>query len=325
MRAGRLLSLMLLLQARGRMTAAELSQTLEVSERTIYRDIDALSGAGVPVYTQSGTNGGIFLDEHYRVSLTGLSRAETLSLFISSDAGPLHDIGLADAVEESLLKLFAALPDMHRDAVTQMRQRLYIDPAGWFQRADTAECLPLLQQAVWEDRKISAIYQPVEGESHPRTLDAIALVAKANVWYLIGRKANGDLRNYRVRRLKQVALIDGHFQRDPAFDLEAYWKDSCEQFLRQSSLDNPPYYVRLRVHPDGFWFFPGFMEERYEQIAPADADGWTELRVRFESFWDAHARLIGLGTWVNVLDSPALIDAILNTARAILAANAGET
>lgn len=318
MRADRLLSLMLLLQRHGRMTACELAEQLEVSERTVYRDIDALSGAGVPVYTQSGTNGGIFLDEHYRVSLTGLSRSETLSLFISSDAGPLHDIGLADAVEDSLLKLFAALPDIHRDAVTQMRQRLYIDPANWFQRADPSACLPLLQQAVWEDRRISAVYQPVEGESHPRTLDAIALVAKANVWYLIGRKPDGALRNYRVRRLTDVILSDEHFQRDPNFDLEAYWKESCEQFIRQSALSNPPFYVQLKVSPEGYWYFPGFLEERYEQIGEADENGWTTLKVRFETFWDAHSRLLGLGTWVKVIEPHALHDEILKTARAIL-------
>jgi DNA binding protein with HTH domain/WYL domain-containing protein len=188
MRADRLISLMLLLNARGRMTAQTLADQLEVSERTIYRDVDALGAAGIPIYVQPGVNGGIFLDENYRISLTGLSRAEAQALFISSKGTPLPDLGLDNAVEATLLKLFAALPSAHQVEVERLRNRFYIDPANWFQIVEPSALLPTLQQAVWEDRALSIQYQVVEGEWFEGVVNAYALVAKANIWYLVAEK-----------------------------------------------------------------------------------------------------------------------------------------
>lgn len=233
MRADRLLSLMLLLQTKGRQTALDLSEQLEVSLRTIYRDLDALSGAGIPVYTQSGPNGGVFLDEHYRVSLNGLSREDVQALFLISEAGPLKDIGLGKS--DTLLKLFAALPSVHRDEVERLRQRLYIDPANWFQMPETLPFLPLLQRAVWEDRLVRICYQPVEGGRIDRMVEAYGLVAKANIWYLIGKKTEtGEFRNFRIKRLGDVDLCEARFKRDAAFDLGKYWAESCAAYERDS-------------------------------------------------------------------------------------------
>src|SRR5262245_7315559 len=196
MRADRLISLMLLLNARGRMTAQTLANQLEVSERTIYRDVDALGAAGIPIYVQPGVNGGIFLDENYRVSLTGLTRAEVQALFVSSNARPLADLGLNGAVEAKLLKLFAALPSTHQAEVERLRGRIYIDPANWFQNAEPSDLLPILQQAVWEDRALSIQYQVVEGDWFEGVVNAYGLVAKANIWYLVAEKSPGEFRNY---------------------------------------------------------------------------------------------------------------------------------
>src|SRR5262245_53049166 len=143
MRADRLISLMLLLNARGRMTAQTLANQLEVSERTIYRDVDALGAAGIPIYVQPGVNGGVFLDENYRISLTGLTRAEVQALFVSSNARPLAALGLDSAVEATLLKLFAALPSAHQMEVERLRSRFYIDPANWFQVVEAPALLPI--------------------------------------------------------------------------------------------------------------------------------------------------------------------------------------
>jgi predicted DNA-binding transcriptional regulator YafY len=318
MRADRLLSLILLLHARGRMTAEDLSRQLEVSERTIYRDLDALSAAGIPVYTQSGTNGGVFLDENYRLSLTGLSKAEVQSLFVSSDVGPLKDLGLGRAVEDTLLKIFAALPFTHRTEVEQMRQRFHIDPANWFQIVEPSPFLPILQQAVWEDRQVRITYRPVEGEVSTRVIEAYALVAKANIWYLVGKKHDGEIHNYRVVRFKEVELLDERFRRDPHFDLAAYWKQSIETYEARSREDSPPYYATLRVHPVALWYFPGYMEGRYQQIGSPDEDGWHRLRVTFESIHDARMRVLGLGTKVMVIEPEELRATVLETARAIL-------
>jgi predicted DNA-binding transcriptional regulator YafY len=300
------------------MTAFNLAQHLEVSERTIYRDLDALSSAGIPVYTQPGAAGGVFLDEHYRLSLTGLSKAEAQSLFLSAESGPLRDLGMDRAVEDTLLKIFAALPSIHRTEVERMRQRFHIDPANWFQIVEPSPFLPLLQQAVWEDRRIRVTYQPVEGALGQREVEAYGLVAKANIWYLVARKPGGELHNYRVVRFKAVTLLDSHFERDPDFDLATYWKASCESFERHSLANFPKYQTTLRVHPAALWFFPGYLEGRYQQIGDPDSEGWYILRVTFDSRDEARTRLLGLGTGAMVIEPADLYTAILETAQAVL-------
>jgi predicted DNA-binding transcriptional regulator YafY len=307
---------MLVLGAQGRLTAQQLAQRLEVSERTIYRDIDALSAAGIPVYTQTGVNGGVFLDENYRISLTGFSRTELQSLFVATDAGPLADLGLAK--EESLLKLFAALPAIQRHEVERVRGRFFIDPNNWFQIVETTSVLPVLQQAVWEDRTIQVTYQPVEGSVGERLLEAHALVAKANIWYLVGRKPGGSLRNFRVSRFEQVALTDEHFQRDQNFDLPTYWKATCEQFEQISKEHSPPYVVLLRVHPRMFWYFPGYMEGRYEKVGAPDGEGWITVRVVFDSLDHARTQVLGFGTNAETLEPAELSETVIETAAAIL-------
>ena len=300
MRADRLLSLMLMLGTRGRLTAQELAERLEVSERTIYRDVDALSAAGIPVYTQVGVNGGVFLDENYRISLTGFSRSEIQSLFVTADAGPLSDLGLAK--EESLLKLFAALPSMQRREVERVRERFFIDPNNWFQIVETTSVLPMLQQAVWEDRIIRVTYQPIEGSAGERTLEAHALVAKANIWYLVARKPDGEMRNFRISRFEQVALTEDTFARDADFDLSAYWKASCAQYERLSMENSPPYTTVLKVHPRMFWYFPGYMNGRYEKVGAPDENGWITVRAVFDSLDHARTQVMGFGVNVVALE-----------------------
>lgn len=317
MRADRLLSMMMMLQARGRMTAQSLAQELEVSERTIYRDVDALGIAGVPVYTQPGTDGGIFLDENYRISLTGLSISEVKSLFLANASQPLTDLGLGRAVEDTLLKLFAALPTRQRQEAQRMQQRFYIDTANWFQIVEPQPFLPLLEQAIWEDRAIRVDYQAVEGQVEERILEAYALVAKVNIWYLVARKENGDMRNYRLSRLHKVDILEQHFERDIDFDLSNYWKISCKQFEDVMKSQMPPFYVTLRVHPDMFWYFPSWMASRYEQLGK-DKTGWEQLRITFESVEDAVIRLTGLGTQVEILEPETLKQDLITTAQAIL-------
>lgn len=320
MRADRLLSLMLMLGAQGRLTAETLAERLEVSERTIYRDLDALSAAGIPVYTQPGVNGGVFLDENYRISLTGFTRADLQALFVATDSRPLADLGLGK--EESLLKLFAALPAIQRREVERLRQRILIDPNNWFQIVEASSILPILQQAVWEDRQVAVSYQPVIGEVSERRLDAYALVAKANIWYLVGRKPDGEMRNYRVSRLQRVSQPGTSFERDPDFDLPSYWKDTCAQFERVSMENSPPFTALLRVHPRAFWYFPGYLEGRYERLG-TDDDGWIRLRVVFESIEHARTQVLGFGTQAVALEPQALYDTVLETAAAILQFHVG--
>lgn len=320
MRADRLLSLMLLLRARGRMTADELADRLEVSVRTVYRDIEALGYAGIPVYTQSGTNGGVYLDEHYRISLTGLSKSELQSLFAPRGAGPLRDLGLERSTEESLLKLLAALPAVHRSEVERMRERIYIDPRNWYQSDEPLPFLEPLQQAVWEDRIIEIAYRRPTGKHVVRTLQAYGLVAKGNIWYLIAHPTDAEqMRTYRVARIQELALTGHTFERDPAFDLMAHWQATSRAFEQATSLDTPPFEAVVRVSQEGLRHFEIFMLDRYEPLDEPDADGWRSLRVIFWNFEDARACVLGLGTQAKVLDPPELYASVIETARAILA------
>lgn len=318
MRADRLISMILTLHAKGRMTAAELAVLMEVSERTIYRDLEALGAAGIPVYTQPGQNGGVFLDEAYRVALTDLSIPEVRALFVSSGGGPLNDLGLARPAQHTMLKLMAALPYRQRTEAQRMRQRFHIDPQNWFQIVELSPFLPLLQQAVWEDRVITVEYRPVEGEFSQRTLEPYGLVAKANLWYLVARKPEHEMRTYRVSRFSNVALTGAQFERDQAFDLAVYWETARVQFEQASFSVNPPYPVLLRVHDDSLWYFPAYMNGRYE-IAETAA-GWTTVRVQFDSLLDARTRVLGLGAAARVVEPDALRTAVLEAAQALIAA-----
>ena len=321
MRADRLLWLMLSLQAEGRLTAQVLAARFEVSERTIYRDIEALSMAGVPVYTQTGNNGGIFLDEKYRTSLTGLSIAELHTLFVAADKGPLDDLGLAGAIKGSSLKLFAALPVGQQQEVQRLRQRLYIDSARWFDYSETPSLLPDLQQAIWEDRQIVLFYRNYADEASEQTLDAYALVAKANVWYLLARTASGDYRTYRVARIAAVTLTDARFVRDPLFDPAAYWKDMSRNFEKMRATTYPFYPALLRLTSGAFATLREHVPERLTQIETPDSSGWLNVRVLFLSPHEAQMNVLGLGTQVQVVEPTELQQAVLAIATAIITAH----
>jgi predicted DNA-binding transcriptional regulator YafY len=218
MRADRLLAMVMLLQSNVKMTAKALAEALEVSRRTILRDVDALSIAGIPLYTDSGHGGGIALDENYRLNLTGLKEPEVRSLFIASNAELLHDIGLGDAAQSTLLKLFAALPAPHQPSVNHIRQRILIDPVWWWHELQPLPFWDELQQAVYEDYRIQVHYENYNGEVVERLLEPYSLVAKASLWYLVAKR-DSEIHTYRVSRFQQVTLLDSHFQRPSDFDL----------------------------------------------------------------------------------------------------------
>jgi predicted DNA-binding transcriptional regulator YafY len=299
MRADRLLSIIMLLQARGKMTASTLAEELEVSRRTILRDVDALSLAGIPVYTDGGHGGGIALDEHYRVTLTGLKESEVRALFVSSSAELLKDIGLGEAAESTLLKLFAALPALHQPSVDHIRQRILIDPVWWWHDLQPLPFWPELQQAVYEDRCIRVLYENYSGEVMERVLEPYSLVAKASLWYLIARR-EGELRTYRVSRLHHVELLDARFQRLPDFDLATYWQDHVQDFLATLT----GFSFTLRIDSQG--------------VAPAGADGWVTVRFGVESLEQACIFVLSMGPHAIVIDPPELRDQVVGIARILL-------
>lgn len=311
MRADRLLSMVMLLQVRGKMTAHALAEELGVSRRTILRDVDALSLSGIPLYADGGHGGGIALDENYRLSLTGLKEAEVRSLFISGNAQLLRDVGLGEAAESTQRKLFAALPAPHQPSVDHIRQRIYIDPLWWWHDSEGLPFWPELQKAVFEDYCIRAIYEHYNGEVVERVLEPYSLVAKSSLWYMIARR-DGELRTYRVSRFHEVTLLEAHFQRDPGFDLPEYWQSHLQQFTEAIS----EYEFTLRVHASRMnfarWLTPGRCEVLDEQ------GEWFTVRFHIESQELAEMLVFGLGEHGEVVEPPDLRDAVLAQARKLL-------
>ncbi|TDC13238.1 WYL domain-containing protein, partial [Kribbella albertanoniae] len=220
MRAERLLRLLLQLQTRGRCTVAELAAALEVSHRTVQRDLDALSLAGVPVYSTRGRGGGWSLLPDYRSRLTGLTPSEVMSVFVGATAHVLADLGLDASSDQAVLKLIATLPDASRRDAEYARQRLLIDHAGWDDHRETPRWLDLCRQAVWEERTLEITY--ADGTT-PFPIAPLGLVAKTRTWYVVAARPAGHLRTYRLGRLTSATLSGATFTRPPDFDLATYW------------------------------------------------------------------------------------------------------
>jgi predicted DNA-binding transcriptional regulator YafY len=315
-RADRLISMMFLLYERKKITAYELAQELCVSERTIYRDLEALDQLGIPIYTQGGVGGGIGLDENYRLSLTGLSSKDVLALFAGKNVKPLKDLGLDP--QTPLLKLFAKLPNSHQDEVERLKQRFYMDTTSWFQAKEEVRFLQALQQAVWQDYRVRMHYQSMEGVGDTREVEPYALVAKANVWYLIAKRSQQEpsFRTYRISRIQALDILPETFLREPDFDLERYWQSSSSNFEHGFMSDIPNVTCELRVTAAYVWFFSYEMDGHYERLN--EQDGWVHLRVVFTSMSKAQRMVLGLGTQVQVLAPKELQDSIYENAQTIL-------
>jgi predicted DNA-binding transcriptional regulator YafY len=307
MRAARLIKMVLLLQSRPAMTAAELARELEVSERTVTRDAQALSEAGVPVYADRGRAGGYRLIGGYRTRLTGLARGEAEALFLSGVPGALREMGLEDAASAARLKVSAALLPSLRDASRTAAQRFHLDAPNWFKEPKTPELLPAVADAVWDDRRIVTRYRSKEAEVE-RELEPYGLVLKAGVWYLCARVAGrGSYRVYRIDRFTAVAAGEERFTRDEEFDLPGFWDERAEQFARSILRAE----VVVRLSADGMRGLPHaldpqFAREALEAAGAPDEDGWVTLTLPVESEEVAHTQLAALGPEVEVLAPESL-------------------
>ncbi len=298
MRADRLISLLMLLQTHGQMTAQDLADRLEVSPRTIYRDLDALSASGVPVYAERGPQGGCSLLESYRTNLTGLTDKEVRALFMFTVPGLLADLGADKASQAAMLKLTAALPAPFRPDVDKVRERILLDTAVWFQSEEPTPYLALVQEAVWTDRRLRMTYRRGDGQWVKRLVDPYALVAKANVWYMVAGMYH-DFYTFRISRIQEAELSDSVFERPSTFNLPDYWREWCARFEK----DMARYEVTLRVSPGGVPLVVQAFGEGVVALltaAPIGDDGWVEIDLPFASREDACRRLLGLGTAVHV-------------------------
>ncbi|MFJ8849376.1 helix-turn-helix transcriptional regulator [Streptomyces sp. NPDC102437] len=307
MRAARLIRMVLLLQSRPAMTAAELARELEVSERTVTRDAQALSEAGVPVYADRGRAGGYRLIGGYRTRLTGLARDEAEALFLSGLPSALREMGLEDAASAARLKVSAALLPSLRDASENAARRFHLDAPGWYQEPVTPELLPAVAEAVRDDRIIRARYRRggADGEVE-RELAPYGLVLKAGVWYVCAR-AGDDFRVYRIDRFSAVTVSDERFERDGRFDLAGFWEERAAQFARSLLRAE----VTVRVSPEGVRRLPYVMDrsavhDALDAAGPPDAEGWLALTLRVESMEVAYSQLLSLGPESEVLAPAAL-------------------
>ncbi|WP_406057773.1 WYL domain-containing protein [Streptomyces sp. NBC_01077] len=304
MRAARLIKMVLLLQSRPSMTAAELAEELEVSERTITRDALALSEAGVPVYADRGRTGGYRLVGGYRTRLTGLARGEAEALFLSGLPGALRDMGLEDAASAARLKVSAALLPSLRDAPDSVAQRFLLDAPGWYQEPETPEMLPPIAEAVWDDRMLSARYRRGDREVE-RELAPYGLVLKAGVWYLCARSGTA-FRTYRVDRFTAVALSGERFVRDEEFALPDFWAQRAAEFARSILRAE----VVVRLTEAGARRLP-YVTDRAaaeESLAAGtrDAEGGVTATLPVESEEVAFSQLITLGAEAEVLAPASL-------------------
>src|SRR5436190_22564811 len=224
MRSSRLLSVLLLLQTRGRMTARELATELEVSLRTIYRDVDSLAEAGVPLYGDRGPTGGYQLIDGYRTRLTGLTTDEASSIFLAGVPGRAAELGLGPVLATAQLKLLAALPTELRSRAGRIRERFHLDAPGWFRSGEEAPHLAIVAQAVWNQRQLRMAYRRPEGIAE-RVVEPLGVVLKSGVWYVVAAR-EGQPRTYRVSRIQTAELLDERFERPEDFDLADYWTES---------------------------------------------------------------------------------------------------
>ncbi|MFG3363687.1 helix-turn-helix transcriptional regulator [Streptomyces sp. NPDC090032] len=318
MRAARLIKMVLLLQSRPSMTAGELARELEVSERTVTRDAQALSEAGVPVYADRGRAGGYRLIGGYRTRLTGLARGEAEALFLSGVPGALREMGLEDAASAARLKVSAALLPSVRDASRTAAQRFHLDAPGWFREPRAPELLPAVADAVWDDRVVRARYRREEaGAEVERELEPYGLVLKAGVWYLCARVAGGGThRVYRIDRFTGVEAGGERFVRDEEFDLPGFWEERAEQFARSILRAE----VVLRLSPAGlrqlpYATDPASVRAARESAGEPDGEGWVTVTLPVESEDIAFGQLFGLGPEAEVVAPAALRERFAEAAR----------
>jgi len=320
MRASRLVQLLLLLQTNGKMTASRLATELEVSVRTIYRDIEALSGAGVPIYAEAGPGGGVRLVDGYRTRLTGLTAEEAEALALSGLPGAASELGLGTVLAAAQLKVDAALPPELRSRAVRMRERFHLDAPGWFAREEAVPHLATLSRAVWEEERVEIRYAKREGEVK-RVIDPLGLVLKAGVWYLVALSGRTrSVRSFRVSRVLAVRVLDEPAVRPEGFDLAAQWKESSRAFVESW----PTYEARVRVRAEVIWHLrdvlePGAAAEAIETATEPDEDGWRETTVRVESMGMARHELLRFGGGLEVLDPPELREAMAAEAEQMVA------
>jgi predicted DNA-binding transcriptional regulator YafY len=316
--ASRLLSILMLLQTRGRMSASQLAAEFEVAVRTIHRDIDQLSAAGIPVYADRGRAGGFRLQDGYRTKLTGLNQSEAEALFFAGLPGPAAQLGLADVLSTMRLKLLAALPANMQSSAERIATRFHLDVASWFHSVDQLPALPLMARAVWDERMLELRYRRASlAGGQLRRLGPLGLVLKGGIWYLVAHDGNG-VRTYRAANIEDVAICDERFTRPKDFNLAAHWEEAVREY--ESGVYREQADVRLS--PKGMRLLellgPHVTSVAAKTAQQPDKRGWVRCTLPIESFEFGVRELMRLGEEVVVLGPPALRAQLAHTAQRIV-------
>jgi predicted DNA-binding transcriptional regulator YafY len=319
MRASRLLSALLLLQTHGRMSARALAESLDVSVRTVYRDMTALGAAGVPVYAEGGPDGGYQLVDGFRTRLTGLTEDEARVLFLTGLPGPAAELGLGALVSAAELKLAAALPPSLLDSANRVRDRFHLDAPGWYTHGDASPHLGRVAEALWQQRRIQVGYRRWKAPTDVRrTLEPLGLVLKAGVWYLVAMADRGhSVRTYKVNQILDLDVTGERFERPSTFDLREYWTGYLSD-----------YRDRLHQGEATVRFSPNAMDRLTDLVSPEvraavdrtgtpGADGWVTATVPIESLIHAEGQFLRFGADVEVLRPARLRSRLAATARGL--------
>jgi predicted DNA-binding transcriptional regulator YafY len=297
------------------MTSRDLASRLEVSERTIHRDMEALSGAGIPVTAARGLGGGWSLLGDYRTSLTGLNEAEIQSLFLTKPPKLLADLRLEKASDGALLKLLASLPSTFRQGAERARQRILVDVSGWSRREEAVPFLPVLQEALWMERKLEIVYERGENsEPVERLISPMGLVAKGSVWYLVGA-VDGHVRTYRVSRISTVHVLDEAAPIPTEFNLAEYWEQSASTFKSSAS-----------KYLASFWVSPSVVLRlsfagrfaRVMETDETDERGWKKVNVGFDVEEMACEYAVSFGPNLEVIEPLTLCEKVIAMTKATL-------
>lgn len=292
------------------MSAAELAAELEVSVRTVYRDMEALSGAGIPVYAERGVTGGFALLDGYSTKLTGLTEQEARALLFSGIPGAATELGLGQVLAAAELKVSAALPAGLRGRAGEIRERFLLDPHGWFRTGDEVPYLIGIAEAVWQQRRIRVRYRRWDGSRVTRTLNPLGLVLKAGTWYLVATGRAREPRMYRISRVHHLEVFDQRFEPPVGFDLREYWRRRDEELRERLHRGHAVVRLSPVARRKLFLLADIPLSESELETVLAEPTGWVTVRLPIESEAHAVAQFLALGSGCEVLEPQSLRAAV---------------
>ncbi|WP_245807736.1 helix-turn-helix transcriptional regulator [Halobacillus massiliensis] len=317
LRGDRLVKILILLQAHGRITTKDLAEKLEVSERTIHRDMDALSTSGIPMYAERGKNGGWALVDDYKTNLTGLKEEEIRSLFLSPSEQLLEDLGLTRTFENARNKLAASVPSLYRESAKSIWERIYVYTTTWRVKKEKIRAFETLKKAIWNDRKLKITYRRADGQSVERLVNPLGLVAKGSRWYLAAAKPDGELRSYRVSRILTAEETEEIFKRPVNFNLGEYWKSSTKDFIESLPTYKILADIRTSILPR-MRFTDRFVQ--VEQLEEEEREGWVSVSLTFNTEEEALGYILSFNDKIRVYkpaDLPKKIVKLVEATKAL--------